>query len=66
MDWILNKNMDLLFTNTYTVEYWLTVDNTNYNYVFEVSAGNSLEALQKAMKTAPEGARKFKIIKYGS
>lgn len=58
--------MDLLFTNTYTVEYWLTVDNTNYNYVFEVSAGNSLEALKKAMKIAPEGARKFKIIKYGS
>tara|TARA_R100001460_G_scaffold8286_3_gene20617 strand:- start:601 stop:804 length:204 start_codon:yes stop_codon:yes gene_type:complete len=66
MDWILTKNMDLLFDNTYTVEYWYLYNGDDYDYFHEtVKAANSNEAIEKVKKIAPRGAKKFSIYKYG-
>jgi len=66
MDWILAKNMDLLFQRTYVVEYWYLSNGDDYDYFHEtVKAANSTEAIEKVKKIAPRGAKLFNIYKYG-
>lgn len=66
MDWILEQNMELMFTNTYTVEYWWADNGDDYHYYHKVvKAKNSKEAIEMVKQKAPRGAKLFNIYKYG-
>lgn len=69
-DWILEKNMDLLFSKTYEVEYWYRPDgDDSTNGYVKVKAKSEEEAIEIAStikileREVPRDAKHFNIYK---